>query len=165
MDGYLSKPLRQDPLQEALMRWMPGGSAVPVHPHHAEPAASLARDAGPRPTETVLDPKTWEGLRHLEGITGPGAIADLVESFLEDAPPRLERLDAALAAADLAAAAHEAHDLKSNAATLGAVRLARAMEEIELFTRGEHALDPAAALVNARALLQEVQQALQGGLT
>ena len=165
MDGYLSKPLRQDPLQEAMLHWMPEGSAKPPQPRTEEPASGGFLVAASLAKEVVLDPKTWEGLRHLESITGPGAIADLVESFLEDAPPRLERTEQALRAADLVKAASEAHDLKSNAATLGAVRLARAMEEIELFARGEQELDPVAAIGHAKALLEEVQQALGGGLT
>ena len=162
MDDYLSKPLRQDPLQEALMRWTAGGSAVPAQFLRPDPA--LAEPGAPPAREPVLDAKTWAGLRHLEAVTGPGAIAELVESFLDDAPARLERTAAAFAAADLAEAARQAHDLKSNAASLGAVRLARAMEEIELQCRGEQALDPA-ALAAARNHLEEVQRALRAGLT
>jgi signal transduction histidine kinase/CheY-like chemotaxis protein/HPt (histidine-containing phosphotransfer) domain-containing protein len=160
MDGYLSKPLRQDPLQEALLRWMPATASA-----HPLPPLPAAEETGTRQGEAVLDPKTWEGLRHLEAVTGPGAIADLVDSFLDDAPARLERVAAALEAADPAAAAHEAHDLKSNSATLGAVRLARVMEEIELHARGEGELDTAAAMLKARGLLEEVQRALRGGLS
>jgi signal transduction histidine kinase/DNA-binding response OmpR family regulator/ligand-binding sensor domain-containing protein len=160
MDDYLSKPLRQDPLQEALQRWLPQRSAVPVLLRFQDPPAGAAAGA-----DWVLDPKTWAGLRHLEAVTGPGAIADLVDSFLEDAPSRLDQVARAMEASDFSQAAGAAHDLKSNAATLGAIRLARAMEEIELYCRGEQSLNPTAAIVTARALLEEVEQALRGGLT
>lgn len=144
------------------MRWTGGGGAVPAQYLRPGPEAGDGVEPGGR--EPVLDPRTWEGLRHLESVAGPGAIAELVEGFLEDAPARLERAAAAFATGDLEEAARQAHDLKSNAATLGAVHLARAMEDLELQCRGERPQDPA-VLSAARGHLDAVQRALRAGLS
>jgi len=116
----------------------------------------------PLPSEVgaVLDARTWAGLHHLESLTGPGAIADLVEAFLADAPQRFRRMENAILAGELAAAGRDAHDLKANAATLGALRLAGVMAEIEAAARGEGDLDLLVAVDRARTLLEEAQEAL-----
>jgi len=151
MDAYLPKPLRMESLAELLGRWALG--AVP------DPQPARLPD-GEAVASSVLDGKTWEGLKHLETLTGPGAIADLVEAFLTDAPVRLLRLEQAIASGDEATASRDAHDLKANAATLGALRLAGVMAEIEAATRGESSLDLTRALARARALFGEAQAAL-----
>ena len=35
-----------------------------------------------------LDPDNWSGLEHLEALSGPGAIAELVQDFRKDVPKR-----------------------------------------------------------------------------
>ncbi|WP_005037452.1 Hpt domain-containing protein [Holophaga foetida] len=82
-----------------------------------------------------LDSTTWEGLLYLETVAGPGAVAELVDAFIRDAAPRIAHLREALAGGDRPRIIKLAHDLKSNAATLGANRLsmqARRMEEFAL---------------------------------
>ena len=156
MDDWAQKPLRLEALKELLSRWT---GTSPTGPSANEPPT---REPGPRPPEggTVLDAKTWAGLHHLESLTGPGAIADLVEAFLADAPERFRRMENAIHAGELVAAGRDAHDLKANAATLGALRLAGVMAEIEAAARGEGNLDLMMAIPRARTLLEEAQEAL-----
>ena len=78
-----------------------------------------------------LDAHTWSGLEYLESVSGPGAIAELVESYVKDAPARLDGMRAALEARDRARLGRLAHDLKSNSAAIGAMDLARLAERIE----------------------------------
>lgn len=79
-----------------------------------------------------LDSSIWDGLIYLENVAGPGAVAELVDAFIRDTAPRIEHLREALACGDRVRISKLAHDLKSNAGTLGARRLsalARRMEE------------------------------------
>lgn len=78
-----------------------------------------------------LDVHTWNGLEYLEAVSGPGAIAELVGDFLQDAPGRLVRMKTALAAGEREVLARLAHDLKSNSATLGVLQLSVLAEELE----------------------------------
>jgi signal transduction histidine kinase/ligand-binding sensor domain-containing protein/DNA-binding response OmpR family regulator len=157
MDAYLAKPLRMEALKETLERWIGGADPGP---------ASGGAESKEAPSGShILDSKTWEGLKHLETLTGPGAIADLVDAFLTDAPSRFQRLELAIAAGDGESASRDAHDLKANAATLGAFRLAGVMAEIEAVARGEGSLDLALALARARTLFEEAHEALTERMT
>ena len=116
MDGFLSKPLRREPLNAALSRWIVSKSSF------MEKVTEPTLD---------LDAHTWDGLQYLESVSGPGAIAELVEDFRKDAPGRLDRMQAALDQKDFETLRYLAHDLKSNAATLGILELSRIAAELE----------------------------------
>jgi len=111
MDGFLTKPLRREPLLAALSRWI----ASPM-------AGSVVAE---------LDPDTWSGLEHLEALSGPGAIAELVQDFRKDVPKRLAHIAEAFQRQAPEDVARWAHDLKSNAATLGLRVLAEAAARLE----------------------------------
>lgn len=106
MDDYLSKPLRAAELDRVLACWLP------------EPAAEVG---------ATLDP---EMLAMIDDPNDASFLAELVEIFLADCPPRLEALAAAAARGDLAAADEAAHSLKSSAANLGAVALSALAQRI-----------------------------------
>lgn len=59
------------------------------------------------------------------------AFRSLAATFLEIAPPMLDRLERALAAADLRVIAHESHSLKSTCLLVGAARLSALLKDIE----------------------------------
>ena len=82
-------------------------------------------------TDVELDARTWDGLEYLESVSGPGAIAELVEGFVHDAPRRLIRMKAASEAGEWEPLQRLAHDLKSNCATVGALQLSLLAAEIE----------------------------------
>ena len=72
----------------------------------------------------ILDPAALEGLREMGGDE---FVADLVETFLADAPPLL----AALRGTDVEEVRRAAHTLKSNGATFGATRFSELCRELE----------------------------------
>jgi HPt (histidine-containing phosphotransfer) domain-containing protein len=76
----------------------------------------------------LLDPAALEGLRE---IGGDEFLADLIETFLADAPALL----AALRGTDADEVRRAAHTLKSNAATFGATRLSELCRELELLAK------------------------------
>jgi HPt (histidine-containing phosphotransfer) domain-containing protein len=73
----------------------------------------------------TLDPAALKGLREMGG---DDFVADLVETFLADAPPLL----ASLRGTDLEEVRRAAHTLKSNGMTFGATRFAELCRELEL---------------------------------
>ena len=79
--------------------------------------------------DAILDPAALDGLRE---IGGDEFLADLVATFLADAPPML----AALRGANAEEVRRAAHTLKSNGATFGATRFSELCRELEEQARG-----------------------------
>ncbi len=79
----------------------------------------------------VLDTRRLEQLFAIEQRGAPGYVASLCAAFLSDAPQRLQRLQAALTCGDVAALQEEAHALRSSAATVGALLVARHCAALE----------------------------------
>lgn len=111
MDDYLSKPLRAAELDRVLACWLP------------EPAEEVG---------ATLDA---EALALIDDPNDASFLAELVEIFLADCPPRLEALTAAALRGDLAGAGDAAHSLKSSAANLGAVALATLAQRVSDLAR------------------------------
>jgi HPt (histidine-containing phosphotransfer) domain-containing protein len=77
-------------------------------------------------------------------------VADLVRTYLADAPSHLADIDTAIAADDAAALVRPAHTLKSSSATVGAMRLSARARRLEMAGRSgtidDAARDDAAGL-------------------
>ncbi|QJY49795.1 hybrid sensor histidine kinase/response regulator [Pseudonocardia broussonetiae] len=110
MDDYLAKPIRLDGLAEALRR-------VPVGEGPA---------AGPE-----VDPGVLAELARSFGPDGDAVVAELVAAATAHLPELVDRLRSALDLGDAAGLRMAAHTLRSNAATLGAARLADACRALE----------------------------------
>jgi len=91
-----------------------------------------------------------------------GLIADLVDSFDTDTRARIERIRAALAAADYLKIQAEAHTIKGGAGQLGMDALAGAFEELETISRFGEAATVLAQFDRALRLFAEGQRALAG---
>jgi PAS domain S-box-containing protein len=113
MNDYLSKPIRADELSRALARW----HTAPVHESAGQTAlAMLAASLG-------------------GGDEGRRAVAELVATFLEDAPTQIDALRAAVERGDAGEAQRAAHTLKSNGATFGARAFAELCRSLEALCR------------------------------
>ena len=95
-----------------------------------ELAAALSRcPPSAADSERVLD---HEALEQLRARTGDGGfVAELVDTFLRDAPALLETLRRALENAEAPELRRAAHTLKSNGRMFGATRLAELCQELE----------------------------------
>jgi CheY-like chemotaxis protein/HPt (histidine-containing phosphotransfer) domain-containing protein len=126
MDDYLSKPIHADELAAAL------GRAIP----HS--AVQEMRDTD------VLDDSALE---HLDVATGdPAFVADLVDTFLREAPVLVAGLKTARQSGDAEEVRRAAHTPKSNARTFGAAGLANRCQELEN-TAKRQVMSEAAGLV------------------
>jgi HPt (histidine-containing phosphotransfer) domain-containing protein len=102
-------------------------------------------------TDAVIDRAVFA---ELQDTAGADFVVELVDSFLEDAPPMLAALRRAAETGDADGFRRQAHSLKSNATTFGATALsdaARALEHVPLAELGA----AAAARVQDLAVLYE----------
>ncbi len=130
--------------------------------HHPESSRMHAEESS---DGDVLDRDVLAALAELdEGEGEPSLLAELIDMFLADTPPRLEALEQAYAIDDAAAIERTAHALKSSCGNLGARRLAELLAELERLAR-QRALDQVGSLVQrARRDYQDVERALRAEL-
>lgn len=76
----------------------------------------------------MIDQATFEELKHM---SGGDFINELIDAFLEDGPNMLNNMHLALDTKDIESFRRNAHSLKSNANTFGAVELASLAKELE----------------------------------
>ena len=77
----------------------------------------------------AIDPHTFD---ELQANAGADFVAELVDTFAEEAPPLIAEMRSALAAGAAERFRRAAHSLKSNSSTFGATRLAAMARELEL---------------------------------
>ena len=141
MNDYVSKPIRVEALIAALENSTPSSPDAPaeeVELAAGEPGAASADD-------DVLDQDALNML--LEVVGGEKELlVELIDSFLEEAPPLLSRMSDALENGDSAGLRLTAHTLKSSGHDFGATEFARLCAQLEdLGLNGR--LDGSAALV------------------
>ena len=112
MNDYVSKPVRVDELRTALQRglaWME--------------AQRSNRDIAF--ATTGFDTETIDALRSLRTFGEQDPLAELVELFLHDTPPRIERIHGGLRVGNFGLVETNAHSIMGSAGNLGARRLAQ----------------------------------------
>ena len=100
-------------------------------------------------SQDTIDSATFGALQE---AAGADFVADLVQTFLGEAPAMMAELEAALAGRDAERFRRVAHSLKSNSNTFGAVALGALARELELSARERVAAGDRAPL---EALAQE----------
>ncbi len=83
----------------------------------------------------AIDEQVFESLREEVGGGDGEFVAEAIESYLEEAPPRIEAIAKAVAAKDAVALRNSAHALKSLSLTMGANALAQLCGELEAMGR------------------------------
>jgi CheY-like chemotaxis protein len=142
MDDYVAKPIRVEELVAALERCRRRPEASAWGAPRGEAAASGApvpatdEPGGVAPSRAAgaatIDPTAIEALA---ASMGGAFIAELIDTFGEDARELIATLRRALAAADLDGFRRAAHSLKSTSETLGAAGLATMARELETLAR------------------------------
>jgi len=88
----------------------------------------------PANSAAVIDQASLDELRACDP-DGTGLLAELIDIYLADTPPRLVALRLAFDAGQPAALSREAHALKSSSAQLGALTVAAGCRELEMLGR------------------------------
>ncbi len=125
MDDYLTKPLRAIKLRQALERLASGG---------VEPLISSAQPPVPSPVRItraipILDIQVIDELKQMAGDLD--FVAEMIQSYLDDVPQRLQSLRLALDAGELDMINEVAHALGSLSASLGAAALTHRCRTLE----------------------------------
>jgi PAS domain S-box-containing protein len=131
MDDYVAKPIRVEELIGALERCRRRSDAT------ARGAATTATPtpAAARSSEGAAASLDRAALERLKATTGGAFIAELIDTFGDDARELIATLRRALASPDLDAFRRAAHSLKSTSETLGATGLAGMARELETMAR------------------------------
>ena len=102
---------------------------------------------------STIDHKTFS---ELQSTAGTEFVAELVDTFLQEAPGMLGELRSAAAENDAARFRRAAHSLKSNSHTFGALTLGALARDLELNGVG---VDPASTSTRIEALEAEFARA------
>lgn len=81
---------------------------------------------------SMIDQATFNELKQMSGAD---FINELIDAFLDDAPAMIGQMQTALEANDVDSFRRNAHSLKSNANTFGALELAGLAKELELMAK------------------------------
>lgn len=107
----------------------------------------------------TLDPGALDRLLEMTG-GDPAFVDELIETFLEDAVVQLDALTSAAATGGVDALVRPAHSLKSNSASVGAVRLTELARGLEADARGGPVTDAQARVATLVSELAAVRAAL-----
>ncbi len=160
MNDYVSKPVRVKALVEALTR---AGELTQEHNEIKTKADQQAQSeetgAAASPAGETLDTAALDNLRETVG-GDEEFLAELVETFLEDAPQMLVDMRQAVESGDAPGLRLAAHSLKSNSADFGAMSLNALCKELEIMGK-DNQLDGALPLIDqAGAAFEAVKPAL-----
>lgn len=105
---------------------------TPIIPSPATPAKpDIVPASGIVAENAVLDPATTSQLLDMAKIASADAVARIYRLYVENGPPALAEIDAAIASGDSGHVARAAHALKSMSLSLGAFRVAEKAGELE----------------------------------
>ena len=130
MDDYLAKPIKPNELAAALKQ---------ARPVDRNGGVAASNEANGRFDKAAID--------SLRELGGDEFVAEVIDTFLADAPGLLASLRSSLDTHDAEELRRAAHTLKSNAATLGEGEFSELCHELELRAK-EGRLDDAVELVS-----------------
>jgi CheY-like chemotaxis protein len=166
MDDYLSKPIRPEELAlalDAVPVWAGvAGALTPAAAPTLAPAAVAEVEAAIEPPAgtTAVDRASLDRLLATTG-GDPAFLAELIDTFLSDAPVQLEAMSIAADTGAVADLVRPAHSLKTNAANMGALNLSAMCRTLELAARAGTVDDAVARVAAAEVEFEAVQAALR----
>jgi histidine phosphotransfer protein HptB len=106
----------------------------------------------------IIDQATFEELKQM---SGEDFINELIDAFLDDAPGMIDNMNASLVARDVESFRRNAHSMKSNANTFGAMELGVLAKELESMAR-ENNLNVGNRLEVLQETYEKVAEELKG---
>jgi PAS domain S-box-containing protein len=156
MDDYLGKPVRIEELIKK-MQSIQGRS----HPHQQD-GNWQPPSAANQPTTAPLDDTVYEQFIALTRIndTGKDAAHELVQLFLQEAPPKIATMQQAITQGEAHTLRFAAHTLKSSSAQLGAIPLSILCKELETLGKASNLTDAAKLLTQLETEFERLNKAL-----
>ena len=147
MDGYISKPVKQEDFVAVLHRWVPGKAEQKsdepqpsgklddvIGPVSAEDSSSFPSPSAFGNISFALDPETIARLRALAEASEPSLIDQLFTAFVGDSIERIRALRDAISGSDHELMRKAAHALKGASANVGALHMASIAQQLECST-------------------------------
>lgn len=166
MDDYLSKPIYPETVKTIFERYQELQlqqqapqplSTVPVKAEtQSVSKPSPVVSAQPQPelvVAAVIDPQVWQQLRDMAGDDADEMLNELIDMYIEDAPPLLVTLNRAIRIKSFEELQKSAHALRSPSASLGMLRLAKLCQSLEEAAKAQ-------SLASCQRLVPELQNEL-----
>ncbi len=161
MDDYLSKPFTQEQLFDVCKKWISLETKT-KHDLTKKKKAGLTRTQQLKGSPIAeLDPTALNNIRALQRDDGPDILAKIVNLYLKNAPPLLEKIQEATATGNAQLLRGTAHSLKSSSANVGATKLAELCSELETMGRDKTLDDAMSTLGILEFEFESVCHALQ----
>jgi PAS domain S-box-containing protein len=122
MDDYIAKPIKSEDLRRVLSHWV-ASEGEPTVDAKEEPQEVYAQGA--------LDPDILNSYRELTNENETDFLTEVIDIFLENTPPLLQQLKAAVMNQDIRSFQRLAHKLKGSSSNLGAKSMAKFCESLE----------------------------------
>jgi signal transduction histidine kinase/DNA-binding response OmpR family regulator/HPt (histidine-containing phosphotransfer) domain-containing protein len=162
MDDYLSKPVRQNELGQAISRWVEVAVQPPANGNGANHGKGNGNGHGktPAPPASVLDRSVIDAIRAMPNQRSGDALGRLVGIYLQHTPSAIQQLRVAVDGGQCPEAQRIAHTIKSSSGMLGAMGLAELLSQAEAAGRASSHADLSRLIPVIEAEYQEVHRAL-----
>jgi signal transduction histidine kinase/sensor domain CHASE-containing protein/DNA-binding response OmpR family regulator len=163
MNDYISKPVRIEALIQSFenykrLRESDFTSAIETSDINQEKLV-LRQEIVYKNVAPAIDAETFEGLKQMTGNNAE-MMAEIIDSYLEDAPQRLSAIALAVEQKDAALLRSTAHSLRSLSVTIGAMPLAQLCSQLEAMGRAG-TISASTLVLQLEKEYQRVEAALQ----
>ncbi|MGB7380219.1 MAG: response regulator [Rivularia sp. (in: cyanobacteria)] len=158
MNDYVSKPVRIEALMEIFHNYQ---NLQQPSSQDSDSTAVFNREKSMGSALPVIDAQILQELKDMAGDDGDEMVAELIDSYLEDAAPKLQEIRRAIKINNADNLRNSAHALRSLSVTIGAVLLAQVCTELEAIGRSGTTLSTSNLVKKLDAEYQRVETALQ----
>ncbi|MGD1910467.1 MAG: response regulator [Rivularia sp. (in: cyanobacteria)] len=160
MNDYISKPIRIEALMEIFNNYKNLQQSLNKD-SDSTAVVNVNRNKSHLSDESPINTEILQELKDMAGDDADEMIAELIDSYLEDAPPKLQEISRALDRHDAESLRNYAHALKSLSVTIGAQTLAEVCTELETIARSGSTFRASTLVQQLDTEYQRVETALQ----
>ena len=160
MNDYISKPVRPEAIVQALNKYSQFHCEIPSGTVEMNDESSAIQPDLDLINKPAIDMRVMEGFKEIAGDDFDELLVELIDSYLEDSPPRVQAITNAIADQNAKVLQHSAHAFKSSSLTVGANLLAQICGELETIGRQDTIVGASAILLQLNAEYERVKAAL-----
>lgn len=164
MDDYLTKPFTQEELGGICRKWISLETIVEQQLETKTAKTIQQAKQSSITKSSSLDSSALDNIRKLQREGSPNILAKIINLYLKNAPPMLEKLQEATATGNAELLRGTAHSLKSSSANLGATAVTDLCRELETMGREKNLENAIATLGILEFEFESVCAALQSEL-
>ncbi|MGB3206579.1 MAG: Hpt domain-containing protein, partial [Crinalium sp.] len=128
--------------------------------YNQQPSQLTSPTSSPKEdSQNPIDGKVWASLQQMLGVGAKEVLGKIINTYLEEAPRLLSEMKAAIAEENPAALVLASHSLRSASANLGAIKLSKLCQELELMGRGGTTVGAQEIILKVEAMYEIVQSA------